>query len=466
MTSTTHTASIPSLNQTASSPRIISIDILRGFIMLTMLFVNDVAETPKLWWWSKHFYPYNESGMTYVDVVFPAFLFIVGLSVPFALSKQLQTKPLHKVLLHVLTRSASLLLLGFFTVNGPDFEKMGWHNAVWHILVYSSCIALFLQFPKPNPEQRSNRKIVLLKYTSITIKALATIGLFIAWYYFQDKNGNPMQRHWWGILGLIGWTYLCTSLIYIVFRKNIFALAIVMAILIAMYLGHQPIQPATWQLPANNAFNSIPHHNFIFKLKYIPMSTTILTAISLAGALLGSTIKNGSPNTNGSLTNTNAAKLKFALLFAAALALAGYCMQYPHGILKNSSSPAWALYSAAITAALWAIFFLLFDMLNFRKIGSALAYAGQNALLAYLIAPLFLFSQIFINTYTCINPKLTLEQQFWITPLAFTYDKINMFGHTITFLQPFTGIAKSILLAILILVFTAFLARKKIFLKL
>src|SRR6185436_11100232 len=61
-----------------SSNRILSLDALRGFVMFTMIYVNDIAGAPDniVPPWMKHFH--GKSGMTFVDLVFPAFLFIVG----------------------------------------------------------------------------------------------------------------------------------------------------------------------------------------------------------------------------------------------------------------------------------------------------------------------------------------------------------------------------------------------------
>ena len=54
--------------------------------MFTMIFVNDLAGVSPntVPWWMRHF-PGNGNGMTFVDLVFPAFLFLVGMSIPSAL---------------------------------------------------------------------------------------------------------------------------------------------------------------------------------------------------------------------------------------------------------------------------------------------------------------------------------------------------------------------------------------------
>ncbi len=69
--------------------RVVSIDILRGLTILVMIFVNDIAGVIGLPSWLKHIQPPDADGMTFVDVVFPAFLFIVGMSIPQSLGKRL-----------------------------------------------------------------------------------------------------------------------------------------------------------------------------------------------------------------------------------------------------------------------------------------------------------------------------------------------------------------------------------------
>src|SRR2546426_7351596 len=66
-----------------------SIDLVRGADVLLMLFVNEMAGvrgTPAFLLHKAH----DVDGMTITDVVFPAFLFITGLAIPFALGGRLR----------------------------------------------------------------------------------------------------------------------------------------------------------------------------------------------------------------------------------------------------------------------------------------------------------------------------------------------------------------------------------------
>ncbi len=75
------------------SLRITSIDALRGFVMFMMIFVNDLSGAGKIVPdWMVHFSDRHPkgSGMTFVDLVFPAFLFIVGMSIPFAIGARIE----------------------------------------------------------------------------------------------------------------------------------------------------------------------------------------------------------------------------------------------------------------------------------------------------------------------------------------------------------------------------------------
>ena len=80
------------------APRVASIDIFRGLTMMLMIFVNELAEVHGLPWWNYHA-PARVDVMTYVDVVFPLFLFIVGLSLPLSIDQRLKKDTLNHIAL-------------------------------------------------------------------------------------------------------------------------------------------------------------------------------------------------------------------------------------------------------------------------------------------------------------------------------------------------------------------------------
>src|SRR5580693_7172157 len=144
--------------------RVTSIDAARGLVMFTMIFVNDIAGVshkvvPD---WLRHFK--GHSGMTFVDLVFPAFLFIVGMSIPSALGGRLQAgEPVWKTLLHIIVRTLSLLAIGILMVNdespGPDMS--GLSPTVWAVLMYCSAILAFCSISPPartEPSEETKRR--------------------------------------------------------------------------------------------------------------------------------------------------------------------------------------------------------------------------------------------------------------------------------------------------------------------
>ncbi len=77
------TASLsPQPTQTALNPaRVGAIDILRALTMVLMIFVNDLWSLTGIPAWLEHVSP-GADGIGLADVVFPVFLFIVGMSLP------------------------------------------------------------------------------------------------------------------------------------------------------------------------------------------------------------------------------------------------------------------------------------------------------------------------------------------------------------------------------------------------
>src|SRR5580692_2957128 len=100
----------------AAGERIASVDALRGLTILLMVFVNDLGRAAPSW--LHHIQPPDADGMTLADVVFPTFLFLVGMSIPLAFerARAAGTSWLSQ-LGHILVRTAGLLLMGVIELN-------------------------------------------------------------------------------------------------------------------------------------------------------------------------------------------------------------------------------------------------------------------------------------------------------------------------------------------------------------
>ncbi len=111
----------------AATPRVGSVDLVRGVTILAMLFVNDVAGVRGVPPWMKHIEPSTADGLTFVDVVFPAFLFIVGLSLPVAALERRMAEVGRgwRLWRHILAHTLGLLIIGVLMVNTESLAESG-----------------------------------------------------------------------------------------------------------------------------------------------------------------------------------------------------------------------------------------------------------------------------------------------------------------------------------------------------
>ena len=100
-----------------------------------MLFVNEMAGVTGTPAFLRHVAP-DVDGMTLTDVVFPAFLFITGMSIPLALGRLVAGESRIRTVRHVVIRSVSLIVIGVFMVNAEQGFAPGWLSpAAWNVLM-------------------------------------------------------------------------------------------------------------------------------------------------------------------------------------------------------------------------------------------------------------------------------------------------------------------------------------------
>ncbi|QNH63380.1 acyltransferase family protein [Hymenobacter sediminicola] len=105
----------------ASQPgRLISLDVFRGLTVAAMILVNNPGD------WAHIYAPLEHAqwhGCTPTDLIFPFFLFIVGVSIVYALDGARQQPEAHgRAILRILKRAAILFGLGLLGALYPKFE--------------------------------------------------------------------------------------------------------------------------------------------------------------------------------------------------------------------------------------------------------------------------------------------------------------------------------------------------------
>src|SRR5664279_4065733 len=152
-------------NMNTSSSRIQSIDVFRALTMLLMIFVNDLWTLKGVPKWMEHSQTF-EDYMGLADTVFPCFLFIVGMSIPFAIKRRIDSGNTNlKIIIHIAIRTFALLIMGIFTVNlgSLDSKLTGISEPFFEILMVIGFFLCWNVYPK---QEKSS------KYISATLQAV------------------------------------------------------------------------------------------------------------------------------------------------------------------------------------------------------------------------------------------------------------------------------------------------------
>jgi predicted acyltransferase len=339
-----------------STQRILSIDALRGITILVMIFVNELAGVSGIPAWMKHM-PADADAMTFVDVVFPAFLFIVGMSIPFAINRRIaKGDSFWQLQWHIIWRSLGLLVLGLFMVNaegGYNEAAMGMSIHVWSLLFYICVILVW------NVYTFSQKWIVYV------LKGIGMAGLIILALLYRggDDGTQHMQPQWWGILGLIGWAYLYSCIIYQLFKGNFYGILAMIAICIIFYaVARQPaVQQSAWSWMGGQSGNAAH------------------VSIVLGGVLLSLIFF------DQGLNKTRRQRFWQAAGFTLILLVVGFFLRPYFKISKIFATPTWCLYSAAICCILFCFLYWLIDIKQQSRWTNFFRPAAANPLLTYII---------------------------------------------------------------------------------
>lgn len=275
---------------TAKTSRLLSIDAYRAFTMLLMIFVNDTWTLVGIPQWIGHL-PAEADGLGLADVVFPAFLFIVGLSVPFAIRNRIkQGDTTWQVWGHIAIRALALIIMGIFHVNLEQYAAAApLSRPAWQLLATIGFFLVWLDYANPKA------------FAAKLLRAVGAILLLGLALLYRQEGGNggwmQMQTHWWGILGLIGWSYLLVASIFLLSKGKgwVQVAALVFFVVFNMFAqssllsGWAHVKAAVW-IVEDGALPALTMCGVVVSLMYTHFrdskSVFLIWAIGLAMALI------------------------------------------------------------------------------------------------------------------------------------------------------------------------------------
>lgn len=347
---------------TAVSPpslRLDSIDVFRAVTMFLMIFVNDFWTLEGVPKWLEHSKAADDA-MGLSDVVFPAFLFIVGLSIPFAIANRKQKGDNNALIIrHIAERTFALLLMGIFIVNYENIsDSMVVSKYVWEIAMVAAFFLIWNVYPADPARMTLFTGLKILGY-------LLLVGLAVIYKGGDAQNPAWMDTHWYGILGLIGWSYLLGALTYVLTGDRLswavggwlFFVLFNLAEFAGVLEFLDPIKKFVWIVGGG----SMPAF--------------------VMGGVVASVIFRNRVRGNG----VGTAYLNVLAVLGLLCLAYGFGTRPFWGISKIRATPAWVGICSGISFIAFALFFWLVDLQKIKRWADIIKPAGTATLTCYLI---------------------------------------------------------------------------------
>jgi predicted acyltransferase len=321
--------------------RLLSLDILRGVTIAFMIMVNNNGGISNgsggstSWWFMNHA---DWIGLTPTDLVFPTFLFVIGISVVFAFEARLAKGATRSELVrHTLSRTFILILFGIIVNNFPFFGFDHGH----------------IELP-----------IAHMRFFGV-LQRLAVGYCFVALFYLWDKRISTKiiaaalcLLAYWGIIALVPTP------------------------------GHgvQFLNPdfniVNWvdqQLMPGHLYEDWTTHNLRDPEGFLSTLPSLATA--LLGLITGIFLRT---------TRSAVRSARGLVLGSIGCLITGYVWSIWFPLSKKMWTSSFTLVAAGYSLALFALVYWMVEIMNWRKVwGWPWLVFGSNAIVAYMFSELF-----------------------------------------------------------------------------
>jgi predicted acyltransferase len=241
--------------------------------------------------------------------------------------------------------------MGFFTVNteGENWTASGLSSGWFQILMVIAFFLIWNVYPKPE-----NWKKYLFQGMQVT-GVLLLVVLFLL-FRGGENAASHMRPQWWGILGLIGWTYLISAPIYLFARKLPWLLLVF------------------WVL--FTLINIADHSNWL------------KTPIPSGGSLQGFAFAGIAASLLLDWAAYSEKRKKLPLIYMGTgtlLVVSGILLRNFFIISKNMATPTWVFLCNGIAFGFLAVIFFLVELKGKANWFDLIKTAGTSTLTCYLI---------------------------------------------------------------------------------
>jgi len=460
-----------------------ALDALRGFAIITMILSGSIpfggpAALPG-WMYHAQLPPpefvFNPKvpGITWVDLVFPFFLFAMGAAFPFALRKRIeQGIPYWKLSLQAIQRGFLLVVFALFLQHSKPYALSGSPESFHWLIGLLGFVILFLiyfRYPKS-----VNSKVVL------TVKIITGIGAVVLFSQLTYTKGSGFLLSRSDIIILVlANVALFGSIIWLFTKDNLLIRLSILAFLLAFRITHNIEGSWTgfiWNL------TPVPEIYKFYFLQYL----FIVIPGTIAGDLFYKWMKSSTEESSSdnkanyvylfllcigiiilNLFGLYSRQLTLNLIGNIVLLSAGFLM------LKNSKSQLLDLYKKLFS---WGTFWLLIGLAfesfegGIKKDQSTLSYYLVTSGLAFMA--LIAFSIIsdhwkksgYINLIieNGQNPMIAyIAGSNFVMPLLALTGLSTIMNYLL--INPWLGFLKGLIFTLLAALVTSFFTKKKIF---
>ena len=254
--------------------RSLGLDALRGIAIIGMVFSGVFPhENP---WPGYMFhaqvgppeflYTPEVPGITWVDLVFPFFLFTMGAAFPLALRRKVEQEGVLAVLPNILKRGALLLLFAVIlrNLNWFDLQAEGWINQLTSLVTFGCFFLIFMRF-------KSAKKEWILKATGLGIMTAMLIYHDHFTEFSFNKNRNDT------IIVVLANMAVFGSIIWLLTRNNVLLRMGIMAFFSAIWFTRDV--EGSW---TKNIWDFHPSLSWMYHFSYLKY-----LCIVLPGSVLG-----------------------------------------------------------------------------------------------------------------------------------------------------------------------------------